>query len=148
MNLEDAMRDWFLGDEDAVRFAASLWDAAQQWDDIEDEGRCANPNGLLAWLAFGKEADPFFMRAAHTLRPVMLTMFLDWQTANVLERSGADDDVAKAWMLRAGIYRVWHAMAWALGGYDHAARVGPAIWRLYGEGLNEFREEMACPSQQ
>lgn len=154
MNLEDRMREWFLGDEEAVRFALSLWDAAQEWDDLEDEGECSDPNALLCWLAFGKEADTFFVQCAATLRPVVLTMFLDWRAANVLERSGDPDEVAKAWMLRAGIYRVWHAMAWVIGGFDNAERWGPDIWRAYGETLAEFqkematsfsREDMACP---
>lgn len=123
---------WFNGDEDAVHFALSVWQATQEWDDLEDEGRCEDHNRLLSWLAFGKEYTPFFARNAHLLRPALLQLYLRWRVANVLER-GDRDDVNKAYMLRAGYYDVLHMIAWICGGDDHAARVGPEIYRSYGE---------------
>lgn len=52
--MEARFARWFRGDEAAVLFARQLWTAAQEWDDLEDEGR-RNHEVLLAWLAFGKE---------------------------------------------------------------------------------------------
>jgi len=129
--LADEFARWFRGDEAAAHFAGQLWAAAQAWDDVEDEG--ARPgNALLSWLAFGKETHPFFARHAPILRPAMLRMYLDWRAANALERGGRDD-VAKAYVLRAGVYGVFHMMAWCIGGDDWAAEVGPEIWRAYSE---------------
>lgn len=123
---------WFKGNAQAVEFAAMLWEACQQWDDIEDDGRCENHNALLAWLAFGKEYHPFFSANSAVMRPAMLSMYLQWRAANTLER-GDLRDVEKAFMLRAGIYSVWHLMAWIVGGDDWAAAVGPEIYREYAE---------------
>ena len=149
MTLEGRVLGWMLGDAEAAHFAMQAWDAAQQWDDLEDEGRCADANALLAWLAFGMDGNAFFARHAGTLRPALLSVYLQWRAANVLERSDDEGDVERAWMLRAGIYGFWHVMAWCAGGHDHAVRVGPEIWRTYGEALEEFKEEMArCRVQQ
>lgn len=130
--LSDRFARWFKGNPEAVAFAQNLWTAAQEWDDLHDEGKCANHNALLSWLAFGKEYTPYFAAHAHVLRPVFLSVYLQWQAANTLER-GDRLDVAKAYMLRAGLYGLWHVMAWIEGGDDWAAQCGPEIYRTYGE---------------
>jgi hypothetical protein len=139
----ESLSRWFKGDDDAILFAQTLWDAIQQWDDIEDEGRCENTNALLSWLAFGKEYAAFFHANAHILRPALLVMYLQWRAANVLDH-GSAGDVAKSYMLRAGVYSVWHVMAWIIGGDDWAAEVGPEIYRSYGETPAELLREMQC----
>lgn len=130
--ISDRFAQWFKGNPDAIDFAHKLWTAAQEWDDLEDEGKCANHNALLSWLAFGKEYTPYFAANSNVLRPVFLSVYLQWRTANTLER-GDRNDVAKAYMLRAGLYGLWHVMAWLEGGDDWAAHVGPEIYRTYGE---------------
>lgn len=140
MTLNDQFAIWFKGDDEACTFAAQLWTAAQEWDDLHDEGQCENHNALLSWLAFGKEYTPYFARHAQILRPVFLTVYLQWRAANVLER-GDEGDVAKAYMLRAGLYSMWHVMAWIAGGDDWAAEVGPEIYRSYGETPAELWKE-------
>ena len=142
MTLNERFPEWFCGDEQAGHFAALLWTASQAWDDLEDEGQADDMNAAISFLAFGKEYHPFFARHAAVLRPALLGFYLDWRAANEMERSAEGDDRAMAWMLRAGFYRVLHMMAWCCGGDDHAARVGPAIWRSYGEPLAGFLEEM------
>ena len=139
--MNDAFIKWFRGNDDAVNFAVALWVAAQEWDDLEDEGRCESHNRLLSWLAFGKEYTPYFASHAHLLRPVFLSVYLQWRTANVLDRGDAND-VAKSYMLRAGLYGLWHLMAWIEGGDDWAAEVGPEIYRSYGETPAELLKEM------
>lgn len=140
MTLNDQFAIWFKGDDEACTFAAQLWTAAQEWDDLHDEGKCENHNALLSWLAFGKEYTPYFAKHAQILRPVFLTVYLQWRAANVLER-GDEGDVAKAYMLRAGLYSMWHVMAWIAGGDDWAAEVGPEIYRSYGETPAELWKE-------
>lgn len=140
MTLNDRFAVWFKGDDEACTFAAQLWTAAQEWDDLHDEGKCENHNALLSWLAFGKEYTPYFAKHAQILRPVFLNVYLQWRAANVLER-GDESDVAKAYMLRAGLYSMWHMMAWIAGGDDWAAEVGPEIYRSYGETPAELWKE-------
>ena len=140
MEFRDKFVEWFKGDAGAVEFAEHLWEAAQKWDDIEDEGGCDSANSLLAWLAFGKEYTPFFAVNSHLLRPAMLTMYLQWTAANTLEH-GDRNDVNKAYMLRASLYTVFHVMAWITGGEKWAVEVGPDIYRTYGETADELWKE-------
>lgn len=140
MTMNDRFRVWFKGDEEACTFAEQLWTALQEWDDLHDEGRCENHNALLSWLAFGKEFTPYFARHAHILRPIFLSVYLQWRAANVLDR-GDEGDVVKAYMLRAALYSMWHMMAWIAGGDDWAAEVGPEIYRSYGETPAELWKE-------
>jgi hypothetical protein len=139
--MNDKFPIWFKGDEEAVEFALNLWTAAQEWDDIEDEGKCHDHNALLAWLAFGKEYTPFFAKHHLILRPAMLFMYLQWNAANQLER-GSVNDIHKAYMLRAGIYGVFHTIAWIVGDDEWATQVGPEIYREYAETIDSLVEEM------
>jgi len=142
MTFEDRLSHWFRGHADAVHFAMTVWEVAQSWDDLKDTGSSDQIENALSWLAFGKEYNPFFAQNAGILRPALLQMYLQWQAANSLER-GSDADVEKAWMLRAGYYGVLHTIAWMIGGDGWARRVGPDIYRTYGETLADFKKEMA-----
>lgn len=130
---------WFCGDQDAATFAESIWQVAQDWDDLVDEGK--QSNDFISWLAFAKEYTPFFKQHADILRPVLLSMYLQWEAANVMER-GDRNDVDKALMLRAGLYSVFHIIAWICGGNAWAVKVGPEIYRFYGETSQSLWEEM------
>lgn len=131
---------WFLGDPDAINFASQLWEAAQVWDDVIDDGRTDLANDVYQWLAFGIHNDPFFQRHHAWLRPAMLQMYLNWRDANVLERANPAD-AEKAWMLRAGIWGVFSLIAWLVGGEAHSRKVGPEIWRSYGEQKQDILKE-------
>lgn len=135
------MERWFSGNAAAVEFGLLIWDAAQAWDDAADDGAPIH-DGLLSWLAFGKEYHPFFEAHSRILRPAMLSVYLQWTAANVLD-AGSDEDREKALMLRAGLYGLWHLMAWITGGEAHAREVGPEIYRTYGETLESRRGEHA-----
>lgn len=141
MTLNNLMLDWFRGDREAVDYALALWNVAQAWDDVLDEGRSDEAMALLEWLGFGQDRHPFFARHAADLKPVLLRCYLDWQAANVLEQ-GEGDDIAKAYVLRASLYGVWHFMAMLCGGIAWATEIGPDIWRQYGEHLSDFMIEM------
>lgn len=136
--------EWFCGHQGAMNFAAQLWAAAQEWDDLQDEGQ-ADHNAVLNWLAFEELRDPFLAGASHFIRPQLLRMFLDWSVANELERDNPSErDCRRAYILRASLYGVYHSLAWLIGGESHARQIGPAIWRTYGEPWGEYLEEMKC----
>lgn len=141
MTFNDKLAEWFRGDSVAVNFALQLWDAIQEWDDLEDEGRCTSHNVLIAWWAFEMPQHPF-LRAYPGLLAVLQLMYLQWRAANVLERSGDRNDCDKAFMLRATYYGVLHSMAACVGGQEYAAQIGPEIYRAYGETADSLWKEM------
>ena len=144
MNHSVYFRAWFKGNEDAVELAELAWSAAQDWDDLEDEGKTAH-NPLICWLAFGKEYQPYFAQHATILRPIMLSVCLQWTVANRFEARG--EHIEKAYMLRAGLYGLFHMIAFLEGGYDWAEQVGPEIYAMYAETLDDLRKEFPCPPQ-
>lgn len=133
MTFEEQVSGWFQGDEIATDFAMKIWHASQDWDDLEDEGSCRDHNAMIAWLAFEMPQHPFMQRFGSVMLPILQSMYVDWRTANVLERSGDRDDCNKAYMLRAAFYRVVHMMVCCLFGQEQAVATGPEIWRAYGE---------------
>lgn len=139
--MNDLIEKWCKGDEHAVSFILTLWEAAQVWDDIHDEGNTAKANDLFSWLAFGKEYHPFFAAHAQILRPAMLSMFLQWKAANALE-AGGPRDIEKAYMLRAGFYGVIHLVTWLIAGDAWADECGLEIYQSYGETLEGLKEEI------
>lgn len=138
--MNDRLRRWFCDCEEAAVFVEQLWTALQEWDDLEDEGRCSDRNGLMSWLAFGMEYQPFFAAHSHVLRPAFLSLYLKWTASNVLDR-GDRNDVAKSYMLRAGFYDLVHLCAWICGGDAWAREVGPEIYRSYGETPEDIWQE-------
>ena len=139
------MRRWFKDDPEALDFAQHVWTAAQSWDDLRDgdlAGASNEAEDLLAWLGFGMAFHPYFQKHDVIVRPVMLSMFLSWQAANELERSGDMDDALKAYMLRAGFYQLLHIMAWIAGGTEWARDAGAEIFRFYGEAPDDVIREI------
>jgi hypothetical protein len=131
---------WFLGNADAIELANLLYDLAQQWDDVIDEGDVSKANSVLSFLAFRLNYLPFFAAHDYLLRPALLVSYLNWRDANVLEK-GDEADKEKAFMLRAGIYDVFSLMAWIIGGEIHSQTVGPSIRRAYSERLADYMAE-------
>ena len=140
MTFADKLGGWFRGNQDAVDFALCLYEAIQQWDDIEDEGQCEDHNAMIAWWAFDKEHMPFFARNAATLRPVLHLMYLQWRAANVLDH-GTRADVDKSYMLRAAFFGVLHMIAAISGGTQWAVEIGPEIYREYAETTDSLWKE-------
>ena len=140
----ERLMSWFNFDEEAVAFFECAWAAAHGWDDITDENKVGeHTNAMISWFAFGKEMMPFFERNAPYLRPVMLSVYLQWQAANALEAHTEDGDtrLEKSLMLRAGIYNLAHFMAYLCGGHDHAVEVALEIFDSYGETVEGLKRE-------
>jgi len=140
------MIKWFTGNEEAVDFALRCWSASQLWDDLCDgESVHADnkfPNEFITWLAFDKEYHPFFARNANVLRPAMIMTYLNWQAANKLEHAPDIQKLQKSYVLRAGIYSLFHLIAWICGGHNHADDVAEEIWSQYGETLDGLSKEL------
>ena len=141
-HLRDEMTVWFNGNEDAIELAELLFNLAQEWDDVIDDGAVEKANNVLSFLAFRLNWQPFFKQFDYLLRPALLVCYLNWRDATALE-TGTEADLEKAFMLRAGIYDVFALMAWIIGGEVHSQQVGPAIRRAYGERLADYLMEHA-----
>jgi hypothetical protein len=139
----EAFNIWFGGDQSAVALCLDLLAVAHTWDDLVDGDKPVPPtevNTVFKKLLIDIPRNPFYRAFQDQLMPLFQNVFLQWQAANVFEAEKTD--LPKAYMLRAGIYQVFAYVAWLIGGDDHAALVSPQVWRLYGEKLDAFEEEM------
>ena len=139
MTAMDRFHSWFLGDADAVHFARQVWECAQVFDDVVDEGDVSRAGEVFSWIGFARHREPFAQRFPQ-INVSLEMMYLQWRDANVLER-GSDADREKAFMLRAGIYSVFAYMAHLVGGEGHSRAVGPDIYRAYAERVSDLHEE-------
>lgn len=152
MIIKDEHRQIFLelfhiiykGNVHASDVSIAFIEVLHVWDDLIDKDRELSD----------QEINTAFLNATVTLAasPLwgpdmanhMVNIYLKWQDANVLEHDpqATDDDIAKAWMLRASFYDIFVLLAGKLYGLEWANEVGPLVRRTYGETLADFKEEV------
>ena len=95
-------------------------------------------------LTFDIPRNPFFLRHTFDLTGIHLDIYLAWRDATAIEREKApsDDDLAKCYMLRAGLYSLFARIAFIIGGDAWSQEVGVEIRRFYGEAFMEYMKEM------
>jgi hypothetical protein len=132
---------WLKGNQSAMKFCADVLEVAHVWDDLVDGDKPVAASAADA--AFRKmmleiPAGEFYRANFSFLHPVMVMVWAQWSAANGMETYPIRNDREKAYMLRASLYQLFHACAVLCGGLDWAAKVGPEIYRLYGESLESF----------
>jgi hypothetical protein len=129
---------WFKGNASAMRFCADMVEVAHVWDDLVDGDKPVSSS--VADKTFRKmmleiPANDFYRANFTFLHPVLVMVWAQWDAANSMETHPFRGDREKAYMLRASLYQLFHAVAVLCGGLDWAAQIGPEIYRAYGETL-------------
>lgn len=126
---------WFKGNQSAMRFCADMLEIAHTWDDFVDgdDVKSDRSDGIFRKMVLEVPANEFYRANFAFLHPILVMVWAQWSAANGMETHPVKDDLAKAYMLRASIYQLFHACAVLCGGLDWAAQIGPEIYRLYGE---------------
>ncbi len=141
---EKAVR-YFFEDENAVQLLLDIWLVIQAWDDAHDNDLTGNE------LAYKKAMidlpnNPLYQVCSV---PFLISqLYVDWCAANEFEEKKDKHNLPKAFMLRAGFYRVMTTLIGILEGQDAAAEKAPQVWRCYGEIYEEYEEEILCQPQQ
>ena len=145
-SLGNAFVVWFQGNHAACQYCLDLWDIAQVWDDLIDGDHVEGDeiNKVMVKATSSLHTNPFFVQYASSLIPVQVSTFLQWRDATTIELDPerTEDDLAKCYMLRAGLYSLFAFVAFLVGGDEWAKQVGPQIRRHYGEKFSEYRQEM------
>jgi hypothetical protein len=131
-----------LKNEEAVNFCCDVFDIAQGFDDIYDKD--ADKKGVydLLWLTiFRLPHNQFFSTFRAQLDPLLMSLLLQWQSANVLEENKGD--LNKAYMLRAFFYQLCHFCAALLHGFAYAQEQSVNFQSLYGESFAEYSKEFS-----
>lgn len=141
--LEELFDYIYRGNEHATSLSHCLWDIAQVWDDLidGDEVSKSSINKAFVDSLVTVQTNPLW---GPDISVNVLNIYLRWSDANSIEadKNSTDDDLAKAWMLRAGIYDIFVLLAAKLYGLDWATEIGPVVRKTYGETLQDFIQEV------
>ena len=134
-NIEAIIRH-FISDENAVRMMLDIWLIIQAWDDAHD-GDPADHEPAYRAAMISLPANPVYQSFPVSL--LIRQMFFDWQAANEFEYK--KEHLKKAYMLRAGYYRVLLSVISFIHGDKAAENQAAAVWRCYGETFQQYEEE-------
>lgn len=136
-NLEEALHL----PPDAVDWLISLYDAFQFFDDVADKDEITRESfDKVLWDVFvAMPQNPFFIKEAHQLIPLVGAQILKWQASDKAERGKNAD--AKSFVWRAGYYDIVLFSVALIHGPKAATAVSENVMRLYGETLEDYLKE-------
>jgi len=143
MNFDPLFEFIYKGNLEANKLSYTILTALHTWDDLIDKDP-ATPEEInqafLDCLFFIPESQLWDV----TLRANLFNVYLRWQDANTIEANpeSTDNDLAMAWMLRAGVYDIFVLIAAKLYGTAWAQQIGPDVRKFYGETLEQFIQEV------
>lgn len=134
---------WFFGDKNAVGYCLELVQISHVWDDLKDGDDPSRDRIDAAFeaLLLDVPTNPFFAAHAGALTTMHRSVILQWHTANAFETAREEPQLPKAYMLRAGLFQIFHMVAALKGGMTWARQLGPEIWRAYDETLEDVTQE-------
>lgn len=137
-----AFSAFFLSDQYAISLAQAYLFVSHIWDDLIDGDEVSQENIDLAFRALLIEipTNPLFQKYSFKLLPVLTSVYTQWVTANQFEASKVQ--LEKAYMLRASIYQLFVTLAEITGGLDWAVKISPDVYSLYGESVEELKQEL------
>lgn len=142
---------WFQGDQEASDWCFHIWNCIQVWDDLIDKNKDVSNHDIdncFTMLLTNIPLNKFYEENKHYLLPIIISCVLQWKTANIFENSSNEDDINKAYVLRASYYELLMMVAYLIGGFEWASTVAPDIWRFYGEKFKDFNNEVRlCQTQ-
>jgi hypothetical protein len=135
--------------EDASVWLGMLFDTAQVFDDFADGGVIERKDlDKLIWnTLLEMPMNPFYVKHASMLYPMIATTILKWQASDTVERLGQPTAMSFAW--RAGFYDIILLVYAICFGPVQAKENAHRIMALYGENFDDYMKEFICltPSQ-
>lgn len=119
-----------------------LWDFAQLWDDVVDEGKQADEAIRLGSIIIPN--NPVYHQ--YNIASEISKAHAKWETANTYEDK--KENLDKAYMLRASYYDIALHVYFCEYGADKLVDAAIHIYNSYGETLPQLKEEvMKCQTQ-
>ena len=132
------------GDEAAVNFCEVLFRISQIADDLYDKDKEVTRKEVeeVFWLALVQLPNhPFYQKHFSYLQPLIQAVYVDWMDANVMERSGNEQDKRASYILRDSVGCMAVHVAYLVGGFEWGKVVGAKIRRfIYDEPFDQYVE--------
>ena len=127
----------------AVKLSFELLHVAHVWDDLidGDEVSVKDINRAFLTALVDIPSNPLWDAE---LQANLVSTYLKWTTANVIESQHKEDAnaLAQAWMLRSSIYDMFVIIAKKIHGIEWAEVIGISVRLHYGETLEQFISEV------
>ncbi|MDK1493371.1 hypothetical protein QN219_25540 [Sinorhizobium sp. 7-81] len=141
--VRSALLRWTRGDETAADFLAEIAAIARLADNIvdEDEHRQRNVCWLLIRTLTQLPLNPFFIRYAATLAPLINSVIVQWQLSDEWRSSRDALKRQFGFVMREAVGSIVTAVAAICGGYDHAKTATEDFFELCHAGSRETVED-------
>ena len=120
-----------------VDLCSDLWLVMQAWDDAVDGDEADHAEAYKAAM-IRLPTNPHYSQCVVPL--LVSQAYYDWQVANKYEKERRD--LEKAFILRAGYYRILISISHIIYGTDHTELIAAAMWDAYGEDFEEYKREV------
>lgn len=140
----------YKGDTAAIELSFMLLDVAHTWDDLVDKDKPVSKDDIDKAFLYSIQCIPLHKYWTPALHTMLSSTYLNWCAASEIECSltSSKNDIAKAWMLRAGLYDIFKMLTMQIYGIDWAKQCTKTIWLFYGETLSNFTSEvLKCRTQ-
>jgi hypothetical protein len=128
--LRDAkLREWMLGDENAVQTVIMLSTITEVWDDLID-GDPVSPDevhGAFISAMVGLNCNPFYKAWEPLITGTVLAGINAWLDSIELERGETVAERMQAFYIRNYIFEMVNVCAFAIGGWKHMRKVSGEI---------------------
>lgn len=136
------LTEFFPDHPEAADLLMLIWDIIQSWDDAYDGDPADHHDGYKKSL-IQLPHNPLYTTCGVPF--LMSQCYYDWMTANRFEENM--ESLHKAYMLRAGYFRIIISVMHMLRGPEVTVQEAPVIWRMYIEDWDDYVVEMADNAQ-
>lgn len=152
MNQREFIEHALLGDKAAIDFVVKLFNISQIFDDLIDKDKPVSDEAIFHsyWVCLVElPKNPFYIRHAATLIPMMQIFLVDYRDSVILERKQAlienEHGQNIAFVLRDSIGSIITHCAYLLGGYEHMTSISVQVREvIFDESLEAYKEGLLC----
>ena len=140
----------YKNDMAATELSFMLLEVAHTWDDLVDKDKPVDTAEIDKAFLYSLQCIPMHPYWTPAMHSMLSSVYLRWHAANCIESCSAstDNDLAKAWMLRASLYDLFEMLALQLHGIEWAKSQAVMLRLFYGEQLTDFIMEVRkCRTQ-
>jgi len=140
----------YKNDMAATELSFMLLEVAHTWDDLVDRDKLVPNYKIDRAFLYSLQGIPMHKYWSAAMSVTLNSVYLKWHAANQIEQDEAstDNDLAKAWMLRASLYDLFEMLCLQLHGIEWAKQHSVLIRLFYGETLQDYLAEIKqCRTQ-
>lgn len=141
----------YKSDTAAIELSFMLLDVAHVWDDLVDKDKQVSTEDIDRAFLYSLQYIPVHKYWSPAMHCMLNSVYLRWYAANQIETdpNAENDELSKAWMLRAALFDLFELLSLQLHGIDWAKQNARLIRQYYGERLDSFLlEVLQCRTQQ